>query len=217
MVRPARDDEVRPSLGDGRAAVTCRASWPWGVLLIVSLLGVMAAPCRALTAQAPDSSGMPSLELLAEEAGRASRRHPIRAVAHTLLCDAGHPLVDSASSAACAALDSVRAAAIVAAFARGLEVPLTGTAGGGAASELPVCPEDLDRVAGPRVLLARVTAPVAGVLDGRWEGRLTVELRCRPPGTGSGGGIRTMGKEYLYQWSGGAWRLYQHSWWRAEQ
>ena len=184
--------------------------------MIVSLVGAIAAPCCGLTAQAPDSTGMPSLELLAEEAGRASRRHPIRAVAHAPLCESGHPLVDSASLAACATLDSARAAAIVAAFARGLDVPLIRIAGGDAASELPVCPEDLDRVAGPRVLLARITAPVAGVLDERWEGRLTVELRCRSPAAG-GGGIRTMGKEYLYQWSGSAWRLYQHSWWRAER
>ena len=197
--------------------MTYRAFSRWGVLSIVTFVGAMAAPCRGLAAQALDSTGMPSLELLAEEAGRASRRHPIRAVAHALLCESGHPLVDSASLAACAALDSARAAAIVAAFARGLDVPLIGMAGGDAASELPVCPEDLDRVAGPRVLLARVTAPVAGVLDERWEGRLTVELRCRAPGAGSGRGIRTMGKEYLYQWSGSAWRLYQHSWWRAER
>jgi len=216
IVRLAGHDEVAASLGDGRAGRTYRASWPWGVVLIVSLVGAMAAPCRGLTAQAPDSTGMPSLELLAEEAGRASRRHPIRAVAHALLCEPAHPLVDSASLAGCAALDSARAAAIVAAFARGLDVPVTGTAGGDAALELPVCPEDLDRVAGPRVLLARVTAPLVGMLDGRWEGRLTVELRCRSPAAGSGGGIRTMGKEYLYQWSGSAWRMYQHSWWRAE-
>src|SRR5688500_935999 len=124
-----------------------------GVLMIVGLAGASALPCRGLSAQAVDSTGMPSLELLAEEAGRASRRHPIRVVAHALLCEPGHPLVDSASLAACAALDSARAAAIVAAFARGLDVPLIGIADGDAASDLPVCPEDLDRVAGPRVLL----------------------------------------------------------------
>src|SRR5215204_667971 len=196
--------------------MTHRAVSPMGILSIVGLAGSLAAPCHGLTAQALDSTGMPSLESLAEEAGRASRRHPIRAVAHALLCEPGHPLVDSASLAACASLDSTRAAAIVGAFARGLDVSVTGAPAGDAAVELPVCPEDLDRVAGPRVLLARVTAPVAGVLDGRWEGRLTVELRCRSPAAGSGGGIRTMGKEYLYQWSGSAWRLYQHSWWRAE-
>jgi hypothetical protein len=159
---------------------------------------------------------MPSLELLAMEAGRASRRHPIHAVAQAMLCELAHPLVDSASLAACAALDSARAAAITAAFARGLEVPLAATPSGDAAVELPICPADLNRVVGPRVLLARVTAPVAGVRDGRWEGRLTVELRCRSPASG-GGGIRTMGKEYLYQWSGRAWELYQFAWWRAER
>lgn len=197
--------------------MTHRAVSPSGILLIVGLAGALAAPCRGLSAQALDSTGMPSLELLATEAGRASRRHPIRAVAHAVLCEPAHPLVDSASLAACAALDSARASAITAAFARGLEVPLTATTGDDAAFELPVCPPDVDRVAGPRILLARVTAPVVGVQDGRWEGRLTVELRCRSASAGSGGGIRTMGKEYLYQWSGREWRLYQHAWWRAER
>jgi hypothetical protein len=155
---------------------------------------------------------MPSLELLAMEAGRASRRHPIRAVVPALLCEPAHPLVDSASLAACAALPADRAAAITAAFARGVEVPLGETAEGASADAFPICPTDLDR--GPRVLVARLTAPLAGVQDGRWEGRLTVELRCRSP-VGAGGEIRIMGKEYLYQWSGRAWEMYQHSWLRA--
>ena len=157
---------------------------------------------------------MPSLELLAKEAGRASRRHPIRAVAPAMLCEPAHPLVDSASVAACAALDSARAAAITAAFARGLEVPLAATPDADAALDFPVCPADLDRVVGPRSLLARITAPLAGVREGRWEGRLTVELRCRSGAAGSGDVVRTMGKEYLYQWSGREWRLYQYSSWR---
>jgi hypothetical protein len=160
---------------------------------------------------------MPSLELLAEEAGRASRRHPIRAVEHAILCEPSHPLVDSASLAACAALAPARAAAITAAFARGLDVPLTATAGDDAAVEIPVCPAELDRIVGPRVLLARVTAPLVGMHDGRWEGRLTVELRCRSAPAGSGARLRTMGKEYIYQWSGRSWQLYQHAWWRAER
>ena len=197
--------------------MTHRASSLLGAVLIVGLAVVLATPCRGLTAQAVDSTGMPSLELLAEEAGRASRRHPIRAVEHAILCEPSHPLVDSASLAACAALAPARAAAITAAFARGLDVSLTTTAGDDAALEFPVCPADLDRVVGPRVLLARVTAPLVGMHDGRWEGRLTVELRCRSAPAGSGGGIRTMGKEYLYQWSGRAWQLYQHAWWRAER
>ena len=114
-------------------------------------------------------------------------------------------------------MDSDRAASITTAFARGLEVPLTTIAAGDSALELPPCPADLDRVAGPRVLLARITAPLAGVRDGQWEGRLTMEFRCRSAAAGRAGGIRTMGKEYLYQWSGRAWQLYQHSWWRAER
>lgn len=190
-------------------------SWLQGAFLIVGVAGVLAAPIQRLPAQAMDSTGMPSLQLLAAEAGRASRQHPIRAVVPTLLCEPTHPLVDSASLAACAALDPARAAAITAAFARGLEVPLT--AAGDTASELPVCPADLERVAGPRVLVARITAPLAGVRDGQWEGRITMEFRCRSEAAGRAGGIRTMGKEFLYQWSGRAWQLYQHSWWRAER
>ena len=183
---------------------------PLGILLIVASTGALPASGHALAMQALDSTGMPPLELLAMEAGRASRRHPIRAVAHAMLCEPNHPLVDSASLAACATLDSARASAITAAFARGLEVPVAATADGDTTVTFPVCPVDLDRVVGPRVLLARVTAPVAGVYEGRWEGRLTVELRCRSPD----GTLRTLGKEYLYQWSGRAWQLYQYSSWR---
>ena len=105
-------------------------------LTVVALAGTLAAPCEALTAQALDSTGMPSLEQLALEAGRASRRHPVATVAPTLLCEPTHPLVDSASVAACAALDSARAAAITAAFARGLEVPLAATPDDSAAAYL---------------------------------------------------------------------------------
>jgi len=179
---------------------------------VVALASTLGAPCEALTAQALDSTGMPSLEQLAFEAGRASRRHPIASVAPTFLCEPTHPLMDSASVAACAGLDSVRAAAITAAFARGLEVPLAAPAGDSAALGLPVCPADLDRASGGRILPARLTAPVAGVRDGVWEGRLLMEVRCRPGPAGSGETIRTMGKEYLYQWIGGAWRLYQFAW-----
>lgn len=190
---------------------------PSAILLIASLAGAVAAPCQGPPTQALDSTGMPPLELLAQEAGRASRRHPIRAVAPAMLCEPGHPLVDSASVAACAVLSGARAAAITAAFARGLAVPVAATADADAAVDFPVCPPDLDRVAEPRVLLARVTAPLVGVREGVWEGRLTVELRCRSTAAGRGGGITTMGKEYLYQWSGREWRLYQHSWWRADR
>ena len=200
----------------GCLAGKLQSSSPLGMLVIVGLAGALVAPCQGLGAQATDSTGMPSLELLANEAGRASRRHPIRAVARALLCEPTHPLVDSASLAACATLDSARAATITAAFARGLEMPLTETAGD-AAPEPPICPEDIDRVVGSRVLLARVTAPVVGMREGKWEGRITMELRCRSSGSGSGGGFRTMGKESLYQWSGREWKLYQHAWWRAER
>ena len=182
------------------------------ILTAVALAGALAAPCEAVTAQALDSTGMPSLEQLALEAGRASRHHPVATVAPTLLCEPTHPLIDSASVAACAALDSAKAAAITAAFARGLEVPLAAPPGDSAALGFPVCPADLDRTSGGRVLRARVTAPVAGVRDGIWEGRLLMEVRCQPGPAGSGDAIRTMGKEYLYQWIGGAWRLYQFAW-----
>jgi hypothetical protein len=194
-----------------------RAFSPSGILLVVGFAGALAAPCRGLTAQAVDSTGMPPLDLLALEAGRASRHHPIRAVAPALLCEPADPVVDSASLAACAALAPARAAAITAAFARGLEAPLAGAADTAAAVELPVCPADFNRVVGPPVLLARVTAPLVGLREGRWEGRLTLELRCRSPVAAGGDEIETMGKEYLYQWSGRAWRLYQHVWWRADR
>ena len=198
------------------ASAMRRAPSSLGILVIVGAAGALAAPHRALPAQTVDSTGMPSLELLAAEAGRASRRHPIRLVSRGLLCEPGHPFVDSLSLVACAGLDSARATAIAAAFARGLEVPVSGAADGEGAGEVPVCPQDFDRVAGPRVLVARVTPPLVGMRDGRWEGRLTVELRCRPPPSAGGGMIRTMGKEYLYEWNGRVWEMYQHAWFRAE-
>jgi hypothetical protein len=179
---------------------------------IVVLAGAFAWPCEALSAQALDSTGMPSLEQLAQEAGRASRRHPVASVAPGFLCEPTHPLIDSAAVAACAALDSARAAAITAAFARGLEVPIVAAPNDSAALGFPICPADLDRVIGGRVLPARLMAPVVGVRDGVWEGRLFMEVRCRPGPAGSGAAIRSMGKEYLYQWIGGTWRLYQFSW-----
>jgi hypothetical protein len=193
--------------------MTHRACPTLGVLSIVGLAGAFTAPCRPLVAQALDSTGMPPLDQLALEAGRASRRHPIRTVTRALLCEPTHPLADSASLAACAALDSAKAAAITMAFARGLEVPLSDATADDAA--LALCPADVERVADPRVLVARVMAPVVGVQDGRWEGRITVEVRCRSPGAGSGR-ILTMGKEYLFQWSGREWRLYQFAWLRAD-
>ena len=196
--------------------MTRHACSPLGILSIVGITGAFVLPCQPLAAQASDSTGMPSLDQLALEVGRASRRHPIRAVAQAMLCEPSHPLLDSASLAACAALDSTRQAAITAAFARGLEVPVAATVAADAAAEFPVCPADLDRVAGPRVLLARVMAPIVGLHDGQWEGRLTVEVRCRSPAGGNAGGVRTMGKEYLYQWSGREWRLYQFAWLRAD-
>jgi hypothetical protein len=194
--------------------MTHRAFPALGALAIVSLAGAITAPCQALAAQASDSTGMPPLDQLALEAGRASRRHPIRAVTRALLCEPTHPLADSASLAACTALDSAKAAAITTAFARGLEVPLTDAAADDGA--LALCPADVERAAEPRVLVARLMAPVVGMQDGRWEGRLTVEVRCRSPGAGSSGGIRTMGKEYLFQWSGREWRLYQFAWLRGD-
>lgn len=195
--------------------MTYRALLALGILSIAALAGALGAPCGALAAQAPDSTGMPSLDQLALEAGRASRRSPIRAVSHTLLCEPSHPLVDSASLAACAALDSARAAGITAAFARGLEVPLVTAPDSDGALELPNCPADPDRTPGPRVLLARLIAPSVGLRDGKWEGRLVVEVRCRSEGGGNSGGFRTLGKEYLYQWSGREWKLYQFAWLRA--
>lgn len=185
-----------------------------GRWLVLGLVAALIGSGRPIAAQVFDSTGMPSLELLATEAGRASRLHPIRTVSPALLCEPSHPLVDSASLAACAMLTTVRAAAITQAFARGLEVPLGTTPEGDDAVALPACPKDLDREERPRVLLARITAPVVGVYEGRWEGRLLVELRCRSPGA-TDDGVRILGKEYLYQWSGREWKMYQRSWLRA--
>ena len=202
-----------------RVSVRCRLWWnaraiPAVAVLAVGFMVLVSVPSESLSAQALDSTGMPSLELLAMEAGRASRSHPIRAVMAHPLCEAGHPLVDSASLAACASLPADRAAAIIAAFARGIEVPLGAQPESEGDAALPACPTDLDRPRSPRVLVARLTAPVAGVHEGRWEGRLLVELRCHPPDA-RGDGVRILGKEYLYQWSGNAWKMYQHSWLRA--
>jgi len=179
------------------------------------VLCCLTVPRVRLIAQAFDSTAMPSLEMLATEAGRASRAHPIRAVAHTLLCEPAHPLVDSASVAACAALPADRATAIAAAFARGIQVPLAGPSDGDSTVALPICPTDLERAGAPRVLIGRVSAPVVGVYEGRWEGRLTVELRCRAPNEAGNRGVRIFGKSYLYQWTGSTWKMYQHSWTRA--
>jgi hypothetical protein len=181
-------------------------------VLTIAAAGALNLPVHELPAQAFDSTGMPSLELLATEAGRASRAHGIRVVAGALLCEPAHPLVDSASLAACSVLIPARAPAITAAFARGAEVPLRAPADGDSTDALPGCPADVERSGVPRVLLARITAPVVGVRDGRWEGRITVELRCRSPSGTGGDGVRILGKEYLYQWSGRAWEMYQHSW-----
>ena len=211
-VRAAGSDICR-HVGVGRHYMAALS--PLGILLVAGLAGALFAPCHPLAAQASDSTGMPPLDQLALEAGRASRRHPIRTVARTILCEPTHPLVDSAALAACAALDPARAAAITAAFARGLEVPLADTTSDD--STLALCPADIDRVAEPRVLAARLLAPIAGVNEGRWEGRLTVEIRCRASGAGSSAGVRTMGKEYLYQWNGREWRLYQFAWLRGDR
>ena len=199
---------LRPAKQHERAMYRLMSS---GILLIVGLAGAVTAPSRRLAAQAFDSTAMPSLEQLALETGRASRRHPIRGVLFDLLCDPEHPLIDSASVAACGMLSGPKAGGIIAAFARGVELPVVAATDPNAAPEASNCPADPERVAEPRVLVARLTAPVVGVREGVWEGRLIVELRCRSPG----GGIRTMGKSYLYQWSGREWKMYQHSWWHS--
>jgi hypothetical protein len=59
--------------------------------MVVELVGALVAPVDALMAQALDSTGMPSLEQLALEAGRASRRHPVGTVAQAFLCEPTHP------------------------------------------------------------------------------------------------------------------------------
>ena len=188
------------------------------IVMLAGLVGGMATPCRGQETQALDSAGMPSLELLAQEAGRASRRHAVRALSPTMLCEEGHPLVDSASVAACAALAGARAVSIIAAFAKGLEVPVVAPPADAEPSiDFLTCPPDIEKGVESRVLLARLTAPVVGVRERIWEGRLTMELRCRSTKADRGREIATLGKSYLYQWNGREWKLYQFSWWRSER
>ena len=186
-------------------------------MIAAGIIAVVGAPRATASAQHADSSGMPSLELLAAEAGRASRRHPIAAVAGELLCDPSHPLLDSAAVAACASLDPVRRALLTAAFARGLDVPLVAATESPSAQTVPVCPPELERRPEPRTLLVRLTPPVVGARDGRWEGRLAVDFRCYIGAMEPRGDLRVVGKEYLFQWTGTAWRLYQYAWRRTNR
>jgi hypothetical protein len=183
-------------------------------LLAVAASG-MAAPCRGQETQAFDSTGMPSLELLAQEAGRVSRRHAVRAILPTMLCDENHPFVDSASVTACTVLAGTKEASIIAAFAKGLEVPVVSATD--TAVDFAECPRDIEKGVDSHVLVARITAPVVGVRERVWEGRLTMELRCRPANSERGKDYATLGKSFLYQWNGREWKLYQFSWWRSER
>jgi hypothetical protein len=186
-------------------------------ILVGGMVAALGAPTVVLGAQVPDSSGMPSLELLITEAGRASRRHPIAEVAPEMLCDPGHPLVDSATVAACGALDVVRRASLTAAFARGAGVSVAAGTASTAHDEMPECPADLERRSGPRVVRTILTAPIVGLRDDRWEARLTVQFRCRVTAAGSSDALRVIAKEYLYQWTGSTWRLYQYAWRRTSR
>lgn len=185
-------------------------------MVAASIGAVAGVPPSVAGAQARDSTGMPSLELLATEAGRASRRHPISAVAEALLCDASHPLVDSAAVDACTSLVGARRSQFAAAFARALEVPLVDPAFVNGRS-VPPCPPDLEQRADSPGVVVRLTPPIVGEREGRWEGRLAVEFGCYIGGTGAPGDLRVVAKEYLYQWTGSRWRLYQFAWRRTSR
>ena len=182
------------------------------------LLGfVLYLPASSLDAQ--DTARAPvvapagaSLELLAAAIGAASRREPIAALSGTLNCDPASAALDSASVQMCELLGS-SGSLIVAEFARALGRPADASWPTDPARELPVCEEERS---GParrddrrRDRFARIAAPVVGERDGKWEGRMTLELSCRVVRADGRADVRTLAREYLCQWDGRAWRLYQ--------
>jgi hypothetical protein len=138
------------------------------------------------------------MEALAAAVGQVSRRDAIIAVGRDLHCDAGSAGVDSAAVQACGGLTSADAARLIAAFARGVGRPLL--------DQWPSTNADYPACDGETV--ARIGAPVVGDREGRWEGRITVEVSCRQPPS-STKPLRIVAKEYLFQWDGRAWAFYQ--------
>jgi hypothetical protein len=142
------------------------------------------------------------MEALAGAVGQASRRDAIVAVGRQLNCDAGSTGVDSAAVEACAAFTTADVARLVAAFAGAVGSPLL--------DQWPSTNADYPPCDGERPqAVARIGAPVVGDREGRWEGRITVELSCRPLTGAASQRLRVLAKEFLFQWDGRAWTFYQ--------
>ena len=179
---------------------------------ICTTLALAAFACAApAPAQESTAAGQPpgaTTESLATAVGEASRRDAIVAVGAALLCDPTSPALDSASVNACAAIPAADGARLVAAFAHALGRPLldrwpTTTA------DYPAC--ESESAGGPPRPegMARMGAPVVGDYEGRWEGRITVELSCRQLTGGATESVRVVAREFLFQWDGRAWKMYQ--------
>jgi len=139
------------------------------------------------------------MEALAAAVGQSSRREGIVAVGRELHCDGSSMGVDTAAVLACGALPPDYAARLVAVFARAIGRPLL--------DQWPSAPADHPACDGEA--LARIGAPVVGDREGRWEGRITVELSCRPSTSSPTHPLRVITKEFLFQWDGRAWTFYQ--------
>ena len=183
-----------------------------------AVLGVLCAPTLPLRAQEARLKAAPAgatLELLATAVGVASRREPISVLGRALNCDASSAALDSASVQACVTLLPYEATLLLATYARALGRAPMGDWPSDLADELPVC-EGREEGTGhsrrgvpPRDRFARISAPVVGERDEQWEGRITIELSCRVLGEHGRAAIRTIATEYLCQWDGRAWALYQ--------
>jgi hypothetical protein len=158
---------------------------------------------------APGQPAGATTELLAAAVGEAaSRRDAIVGVGAALHCDPASPSLDSASVNACAAIPTADAARLVAAFARTLGRPLLDR-WPVTIADYPACESEAARGPPRPEAVARIGAPVVGDHEGRWEGRITVELSCRQLTGGATQPMRVVAKEFLFQWDGRAWKLYQ--------
>jgi hypothetical protein len=134
---------------------------------------LLAGPLPAQEVTPPWQPAGATMEALAGAVGQASRRDAIVAVGRQLNCDAGSTGVDSAAVEACAAFTTADVARLVAAFAGAVGSPLL--------DQWPSTNADYPPCDGERPqAVARIGAPVVGDREGRWEGRITVELSCRP-------------------------------------
>lgn len=186
--------------------VRCDVIFARAVFILVALpVSVPLAAQDSLVAGQPAGA---TTELLATAVGQAARRDGIVAVGRVLYCDATSAALDSASVQACIALTEANATRLVGAFAHALGRPLleqwpTTTA------DYPACEDDGARGQRGSLAVARIGAPVVGDREGRWEGRITVELSCRQPNGGGPPFLRVLAREFLFQWDGHAWTFYQ--------